>query len=290
MKVLEKIKIIEKPLKVNKTFRILILNGKTNKNSFNGKILGRNLCEWVSFACVGHDIRVVDYNGKENILQFIKDKINTNHDYTIVLFFNIPLLQSTTISDIKEYCQIKNSVLCKLPIGYVINNDLFLRNKNLIIDSVYSQNIDDFYLVENKKQYSYALNVLQERINNFHIDNGVEIVDGSKVYIEPTVDISRGVIIYPNNTLKGNTIISNNVILKENNVIDNSKIDKECCISGSVINNSVIGREVFISSFCEINNSLIGAESIIGKGASINKYSIKKGSKIAPNTILGEDK
>ena len=290
MKVLEKIKIIEKPLKVNKTFSVLILKGKTNKNSFNGKILGRDLCEWVYFACAGHDIKIVDYNGKDNVLQFVRDKININHDYTIILLFNLPLLQSTTISDIKEYCEIKNSVICKLPAGYVINNNLFLNNKNLIIDSVYSKNIDDFYLVENKKQYSYALNVLQDRINNFHMDNGIEIIDPKKTYIEPTVDISKGVTIYPNNSLKGNTTINSGVILKENNVIDNSKIGSGSCISGSIINNSVLGKEVFVSPFCEINNSLICDECVIGKGVSINKYSINKGEKITPNSILGEDK
>ncbi|MGN0960574.1 MAG: hypothetical protein ACI4PF_00070, partial [Christensenellales bacterium] len=179
--------------------------------------------------------------------------------------------------------------ICKLPVGYVVNNKYLLENENLNIDSLYSQNLDSFYIVENKKQYNYALEILQDRINTFHIDNGVDIKKPKSVYIEPEVDIASGVIIYPGNSLKGKTIIDKDVILKENNVIENSRVGKNSCISGSVINGSVIASNVYIASFCEINNGLIGNYSSIGSGVKINNYKIEDNSKIKPNTVLGEE-
>ena len=146
------------------------------------------------------------------------------------------------------------------------------------------------YIVENKKQFSYALSILQDRINTFHIDNGVDIVDPKKVYIEPTVDIGENVIIYPGNSIKGNTIVECNAILKENNVIDSSKIGRECCVSGSVITKSILGVGVCISPFCEINNSLIGNYSILNKGVVVNNYRIKENEKICINSVLGDNK
>ena len=126
MKVLEKIKIVSNKVENNSTFSVIILKCKTNKNSFAGKLLGRGLEEWVSFACRGHDIKIVDYNSKENILNSVRGKINNRSDYTIILLSTTPLLQTATINDIKEYCHYKNIGVCKLPAGYVVNNNIFL--------------------------------------------------------------------------------------------------------------------------------------------------------------------
>ena len=149
--------------------------------------------------------------------------------------------------------------------------------------------MDDFYIVENKKQLDYALEVLQDRINAFHMSNGVEIIKPTNTYIEPEVDIARGTIIYPGNTIKGKTIISNDVILKENNVIDNVSIGCNSCISGSVLTNCTIESNVYISPFCEIKDSKIGKETTICGGCHINNYNVKNNQKLEPNTILGRE-
>lgn len=284
MQVLEKLKIVEKAQK-NSSFKIIILKLKNSKNSFQGEILGRKLENWVSFACVGHDINIVDFDEKTNVIEFIKSKIDNKYDYTIVLTSKIPLITRETISNIKEYVTYKKVTLCKLPVGYVVNNKTLVTG---VVDSVYSQNLDDFYIVENKKQYTYALGVLQDRINTYHMENGVELVDPRKVYIEPDVDIGSGVIIYPGNSIKGNSLISQNVILKENNVIENSKIGRDSCVSGSVITSSVLGDGVFVSPFSEISNSLIGADAIIGKSSSIKNYNVKEKENISAGSILGD--
>ena len=117
----------------------------------------------------------------------------------------------------------------------------------------------------------------------------MEIISPDKVYIEPAVDIDNGAIIYPNNSLKGKSYISSEVILKENNVIENSKIGKNSCISGSVIVDTAIGENVYISAFCEIKNSLIGSDSLIEKGVSICNYHLPINSKVKPNEILGDN-
>ena len=288
MKVLEKVGLMQKVKLKSPRFQVIILKTKPVKNSFDGKILGRTLCEWVIFACNGQNVSVYDYDNKINPLEFVKDKINNDYEYTILLMSSTPLLEQRDISSIIEYSSIKKINLCKLPTGYVFYNN-YLASGNTQVDSIYSANIDNFYLVENKKQFNYALNILQDRINSFHMENGVEILKPSSVYIEPEVDIDGGVVIYPNNSLKGTTQISRDVILKENNVIENSKIGENSCVSSSVIEDSIISSGVYISAFCEIKNSLIGKDTLIEKGVSISNYNIDVGSKIKANTILGEN-
>lgn len=282
----QKIKIKDSDIK--NSFQVIILNLKPTTNSFNGKILGRPLKDWVAFACSGYKTSVYDFDMKQNIIDFAKDKIDKNYTYTLVLLSSTPLLEQTTIHHIIEYCEIKQVNVCKLPIGYVLKNNYFESGVTPQVDSLYSQNIDNFYVVETKKQYSFALTVLQDRINNFHLDNGVEITNIKSVYIEPDVDIESGVIIHSNNVIKGNSLVGRDVILNENNVIENSKIGQGSCIGGSVIKASVISNNVYIASFCDINNSLIGNDTIIERGAIISGYKVDSNQRLKPNTILGE--
>ena len=289
MKVLERIQINLKPVKKDATFGVLIFSSPFSKNSYNGKLLGLTLSEWVGMACQDMDTRLVEYNGKDNVLQVASSYVNKSLDYTIILLSRTPLITGNTINQIKEFCIYKDINICKLPVGYVIKNSSLNDIANTQIDSVYSQNIDDFYIVENKKQMDYALGVLHDRINSFHISNGVEIIKPSSTYIEPQVDIAKGTIIYAGNILKGNTFISENVILKENNVIDNSVIGKDCCISGSVITNCKITSGVFISAFCELIDCRIEENSIIGGGSHITNTKIKSREKIPANSVIGEN-
>ena len=287
MEVISKLQILRKLDTKKKSFQVVILDCKFNKNSYNGKILGLTLTDWIKFSCGDLPVSTYKFDEKKSILEFIKAIDLKNSDYTIILLSKTPLISKITLDNIIEYVSIKECKLCKLPVGYVIENKS-IHDEKLNVDSIYSQDIEDFYLVESKAQFNYAYSVLRDRINNFHLSNGVEIISPDKTYIEPFVDISDGVIIYPNNSLKGESIISSNVILKENNVIDNSKIGSNSCLSGSVITNSVISSNVYVSAFCEIKDSLIGKDTLIAKGVSINKYKVDDNSKISANTILGE--
>lgn len=276
-------------LKSNKSFMCLILNTKGTKNSFNNKILGLTLSDWVKFACSNIDCENVDYDKSENVLDFAKKHIDYKYDYSIILFSNTPLITHSTIENIMEYSEIKDINLCKLHVGYVVNNEYLRNHDNWNVDSIFSSNMDEFYTVENKSQFTYAFRILSERINNFHISNGVDIVSPNNTYIEPFVDIEKGVKIMPHNTLKGKVVIEKDVILKENNTIENSKIGKNSVVSHSVVTDSVISENVFVGSFSEIKNSLIGKNSVIENNCYINNYNVMPSSVITGHSNLGEN-
>ena len=269
-------------------FKCLILDIKSPKNSFNGKILGLELSEWVKFACDGYKVQIVEYDKKTNIIDFAKNYIEKDDDYMLVLLSITPLLQKHTIKDICEYSTFKNINLCKLQCGYVLKNEYILNSDTYNVDSIYTQNIEDFYVVESKAQFNFAYKILQSRINDFHLKNGVDLVSPDMTYIEPFVDIESGVKIFPNNSIKGKSTIKKDVILKENNVIEDSKIGVGSCISASEIQSSVISTNVYIASFCSIKNSLVGSDVTIENGVSINNYNVAQNQKIKANSVLGE--
>jgi bifunctional UDP-N-acetylglucosamine pyrophosphorylase/glucosamine-1-phosphate N-acetyltransferase len=121
------------------------------------------------------------------------------------------------------------------------------------------------------------------------MNNDVEILKPESVYIEPEVDIESGVIIYPNNSIRGNSKIYEDVILKENNVVENSKIGVGSCCSGSIIKDSILGQNVYISQFSTINNSLIGDGCVIGSNCIVNNYKTNIDEKIKSFTKLGDE-
>ena len=284
---LDKIKIQPIKISINKSFMVLILDAVSKKSS-SSKLLGREPKFWVKFACRNLPNKIIEYNVGDNIMESIREHIDDSFDYTIVLLSWTPLLDQKDIDDLKDYATYKSVNLCKLPVGYVLNNKYYKTNKEYTVDSVYTSNTDNFYIVENKKQYKYALEVLQDRINNFHIDNKVDITKPSSVYIEPEVDIDSGVTICPRVSLKGATRVLSDTIIKDGAVIENSSIGSKCFIGGADIEDSIIGNNTCIGSFCNIVNCKIGQNVTIESGCNLNGCNIPDNEKINANTKVGK--
>lgn len=288
LETLSDIKIQSVKIKDIRRFQAIILDNVSTKNSFQGKILGRELKYWVKSALGSIPTKIVEYSASEPILEQVRKCISTEYDYTFVLLSSTALLEEADINLLKDYAIYKNICLCKLPVGYILNNRYFLGTDRPSVDSVYTGNMDNFYIVENKRQYKYALEVLQDRINNFHIENGVEIEKSNSVYIEPEVDISGGVTIYPGVSIRGNSRIGEDTIIKDNAVIENCEIGDKCFIGGAHIENCKVGSGVCVASFCDIKDCTIGNSAIIDSNCVIRSSKIKKDTKVKSGTILGE--
>ena len=64
--------------------------------------------------------------------------------------------------------------------------------------------------MENMLQYAKDLEEKRRIINEKHMKNGVTIIDPKVTYIDETVEIGEGTVIYPGNILEGNTKIGKN--------------------------------------------------------------------------------
>ena len=69
----------------------------------------------------------------------------------------------------------------------------------------------------------------------------------------------------------------------------NSLVAEGCIISGGVVQDSVIGRQVFINSGAAVINSLIMDRTQIGAGCRINMCIIDKDVDVPPGTVIGYD-
>lgn len=146
---------------------------------------------------------------------------------------------------------------------------------------------NEIHGVNSREQLSFSEKLMKERINNFHMGEGVTIIDPENTYIGGDVKIGRDTVIYPGAFLEGNTNIGEDCIIRGNTRVFDSNIDDFVKIESSVIEESIvetgasvgpnahlrpnshIGKNVHIGNFVEIKNARIGANSKAGHLAYI---------------------
>ncbi len=130
--------------------------------------------------------------------------------------------------------------------------------------------------VNDRAQLFKVTKIMQDRINEMHMKNGVTMIDPNSTYIDYDVVVGKETIIYPGTILEKATIIGENCIIGPNTRIINSAIKNDVTIESSKVidsfvddNSSVgpfaylrpgtkLGKHVKIGDFVEVKNSVIG--------------------------------
>ena len=132
--------------------------------------------------------------------------------------------------------------------------------------------------------------VIGNRIRQKLKDQGVRFVDSRHSYIDSTVEILSGSIIYPNCYLRGSTKIGKNVVIEPGVIIDDSIIENDVVIKAySYIEKSKIKSKASIGPFARIRPSVeIGEESKIGNFVEIKKSVLEKNVKVSHLSYVGD--
>lgn len=143
--------------------------------------------------------------------------------------------------------------------------------------------------VNSRVQLAEAEEILRNRINTMHLENGVTLVDPKTTYIGIDVEIGRDTIIYPNNIIEGNTKISNNCVILQNCRIKDSTISSGVEIQSSVVLESEIGENTTVGPFAYIRpETIIGKKARIGDFVEIKKSTIGDKTKVSHLTYIGD--
>ena len=229
------------------------------KNSYDIDILGKTMLDWVRLAVADYNVTEIECGIDCTILETVRPYVKDGK-YTVILYSDTPLITSNTINDIVTYVMAKGLKVCKLNRGFVFETE-YLKNCDKIYSlNTYAFNEQDFTAAVNFSELNKITAILQYRINEFHMRNGVQLIKPETLTIEADVVIGNNVIIYPFNELKGETVIGDNVILQSSNSITNSIIFENCSVSHSTIADSVVKENCKILSYCNIyDNSLVNA-------------------------------
>ena len=122
-----------------------------------------------------------------------------------------------------------------------------------------------------------------------HVQNGVEFIDPESTYIDDTVTIGGGTIVYPGVLLSGSTVVGERCTIGTNTRIADSTVGSGTEIQASHIVESEIGSECKIGPFAYLRpNSRIGDNVKIGDFVEIKNSVIGDGTKVPHLTYVGD--
>lgn len=143
--------------------------------------------------------------------------------------------------------------------------------------------------VNSRVQLAEAEEILKNRINMTHMENGVTLIDPKTTYIGIDVEIGKDTIIYPNNILEGDTKIGSNCLIYQNNRIKDSTIGDNVEVQSSVVLESAVGDNTTVGPFAYLRpETKVGKHARIGDFVEIKKSTIGDGTKVSHLTYIGD--
>lgn len=290
--------------------KTLILYGDTpliSKEIVQAKIHKLTECDLVAGAFEVADIsqkygRLIVEN--EQIKQIIEYK-NASEDVRNIRLCNsgIYAVKTPILSDLVNKIQ-KN----ELSQEYYLTDLIELANKDGLVCKYIKCNEDDLLGVNSQKDLATATAKYQDKLRDFHLENGVKMIDPKMVYFWDDTKIEAHTTIEPFVVFGANVEIGANCTIKSHSNIEGCKAENDVTIgpfarirpdtilkNGSKIGNfveiknSIIGNKSKANHLSYIGDSQIGDETNFGAGSITCNYDGFKKHKtiIGDNTLIG---
>lgn len=143
--------------------------------------------------------------------------------------------------------------------------------------------------VNTRVELAQVEKIMRRRINEYHMDNGVTILDPDATYIGKRVAIGQDTIVYPGTILEGNTIIGETCQIMEQTKIIDCIIGDGVVIQSSTLMESTIGDGTKVGPYAYIRpNCKIGKNAKVGDFVEMKNARFGDGSKASHLTYVGD--
>lgn len=119
---------------------------------------------------------------------------------------------------------------------------------------------------------------------------GVVLIDPATTYVEASVKVGSGSVLYPNVFLRGNSELGSFCVVESGSFVSDCKLGNGVQIKAhSYLEKSILGDQVHAGPFARIRpETEIGAEAHIGNFVELKKVKFGKKSKAGHLTYLGD--
>lgn len=249
-------------------------------------------------------------------LQNAFDTAGENNDEDVlILCGNMPFISGKLIRDFMEFFwknkkvalsifpqftttnvfMFKSSLLSRLSAGLDdidrVQNLMGVLHESCQYPCAFEPPADDMPLtgVFTQVDLAEAVRHMQTRINTKHMLNGVRMINPQSVYIDDTVEIAQGVVIYPNVILEGKCEIHADVTIGANSHLKNTVAEAGVNIRQSVIFDAVIGAGTEVGPFAYLRqDAKVGSKCRIGNFVEIKNSTLDDGVKAAHLAYIGD--
>ena len=148
---------------------------------------------------------------------------------------------------------------------------------------------DEIRGINDRVQLNEAEKIMQKRINEYHMRNGVTMRNPESVYIEDGVEIGNDTEICQNVTIKSGTKIGSDCVIGSGSMLDRAVIHDGVDVLSSVILESEVDEGTHVGPFAYIRpNCHVGKEVKVGDFVELKNSNIDDGTKISHLTYLGD--
>ena len=148
---------------------------------------------------------------------------------------------------------------------------------------------DEIRGINDRVQLNEAEKIMQKRINEYHMRNGVTMRNPESVYIEDGVEIGNDTEICQNVTIKSGTKIGSDCVIGSGSMLDRAVIHDGVDVLSSVILESEVDEGTHVGPFAYIRpNCHVGKEVEVGDFVELKNSNIDDGTKISHLTYIGD--
>ena len=157
------------------------------------------------------------------------------------------------------------------------------------VGAVIARDEKEFFGVNSRVQLAEATKIMKERINRFHMENGVTLVDPENTYIDAEVKIGMDTVILPGCVLEGKTEIGEDCKIGPNSRMTDMLLGNGVTFQSSTGIESQIGENTTIGPFAYIRpNCKIGKNVKIGDFVEVKNSTVGDGTKIPHLAYIGD--
>jgi bifunctional UDP-N-acetylglucosamine pyrophosphorylase/glucosamine-1-phosphate N-acetyltransferase len=172
---------------------------------------------------------------------------------------------------------------------YITDTIEILLKKGLKIGTYEVKNPVEILGINDRVQLYQASEVIRKRIREYHMKDGVTIIDPNSTFIDDRVKIGMDTVIYPGTIIEGSTEIGEDCMIGPNSRIISSTIGSCVEIVNSIVVESVIGNNTSIGPFAYIRpENRIGSNVKIGDFVELKKSVIGDKTKIPHLSYIGD--
>ena len=144
--------------------------------------------------------------------------------------------------------------------------------------------------VNSREQLAQAAQIMRARINRYHMDNGVTLINPQDTYIDAGVQIGADTVIASGCYLLGNTQIGQNCTLESSVYINNSIIHNDVTLKlGTYIEESEVAENCQLGPYAHLRpKSILKKGAKVGNFSEIKKAVIGEGSKVNHLSYIGD--
>ncbi len=161
---------------------------------------------------------------------------------------------------------------------------------NYAVESICFEDGTPFLGVNTMEQLAEVTGELKGRHQQKLMVNGVRFLLPGTTYIESSVEIAAGTVIYPNVTILGKTKIAENVVIESGTFIKDSLIESNVHIlANSYIEESQIASSASIGPMARLRpGTEIGQKAKVGNFVEIKKSKLAAGAKVSHLSYVGD--